>query len=355
MAQCISSLIIIDEISIGLDRVTLSNVINEISRLGTSNQIWLVDHSDIVLNAADKKIYFGPGSGIDGGKIVEHSPHPKPIYRELNGRKPTNFYTFTKLRKRNINIATLSVPMNRWTTITGESGCGKSTLIDDCIVPYLKKHFKQVLCEVIGQDRNQSITSKSTVATFLDLKKHLDKYGDDVHSKELCELESNLKSNRYVYPKLSMLMKLGLGYLTFDRKIQTLSTGELLSDPKCTVLMIEHNDYLLRCSDFILDFGKRRQSEVTHIPLKNQEEWLKGVTHSIEASAVCPSHITFEECGITKISSDTDRAFDKYESQFKGGLLKNLSSTAQWISLTRIIFVNVVKGRVRLLILISIC
>ena len=33
---------------------------------------------------------------------------------------------------------------------------------------------------MVGQDRNQSITSRSTVATFLDIKKKLTKYSEEI-------------------------------------------------------------------------------------------------------------------------------------------------------------------------------
>ena len=79
MATSENTVIIIDEISVGLDHQTLLKILEQIKQLGYKNQIWLIDHSDTVLDTTDEQLFFGPGSGKYGGKIVEESPRPKPI------------------------------------------------------------------------------------------------------------------------------------------------------------------------------------------------------------------------------------------------------------------------------------
>lgn len=374
MAQCINSLIIIDEVSIGLDTNSLINVLEKIKKLGVTNQIWLIDHSDIVLNATDSNIFFGPGSGKNGGKIVSKSPRPKPEYRTINKNKPREFYTFKNMKKRILNIPEINIPKNRITTITGESGCGKSTLVNDCMIPYLKKMYTNIDCEIIGQDRNQSITSKSTIATFLDLKKTLNKYDDSILEMSLIDAKTFISKNTDLLKKLNMLIDLGLGYLTFNRKIQTLSTGEfqcvhliskltqnknnemilffdepskglsqnilnlliktmntILKDPLKTIIIIEHNSYILKCSDYIIDFGKRTSSIVNNLPLYLGSIWNQKINYS-NYNVKIHSHLnTHLLKGIKLIDTDVDHIFTNYENHFKGGLLKNLSSTAQWI------------------------
>ena len=81
MAASENTVIIIDEISVGLDHETLLKILEEIKQLGYKNQIWLIDHSDTVLDTTDEQLFFGPGSGKYGGKIVKESPRPKPILR----------------------------------------------------------------------------------------------------------------------------------------------------------------------------------------------------------------------------------------------------------------------------------
>lgn len=374
MAQCINSLIIIDEVSIGLDRNSLVNVLNEISILGTSNQVWLIDHSDIVLKSTDSHLYFGPKSGKDGGNIVEESPRPLPIYRDIINEQPDDYYIFRGMSKRNINIEELKIPKNRITTITGESGCGKSTLVNECMVPYFMKNYKSVKCEVIGQDRNQSITSRSTVATFLDIKKKLDKYGEDIFSMEISDLRNHIKKEKKILSKLDMLLELGLGYLSLDRKVQTLSTGEfqclhlvsklsenvndemllifdepskglsqnilnllmkmmetVLDDSKKTILIIEHNDYILKCSDYIIDFGKRTKEDVSLLNVISGTEWISKCFLNVVPPKLSSKLDVSKINGINVINNDVENVFEDYERKLKGGLLKKLSSTAQWI------------------------
>lgn len=374
MAQCQNALIIIDEISIGLDHDTLVSVLEKISALGNSNQIWLIDHSDVVLEASEKLIFFGPGSGKAGGNIVETSPRPLPVYRTPNTAEATAFYSFKNLKKRIIDIEELTIPKNRLTTITGESGCGKSTLVNDCIIPYFQKNYKNAVCVMIGQDRNQSITSKSTIASFLNLVKRLQKYGEDILDLNLGDAFEIVKKDKYIKPKVDMLIQLGLGYLSFNRKVQTLSTGEfqclhlvsklaehlddemmlvfdepskglsqnilnklmgvlsqILEDKAKTILIIEHNDYFLSCSDFVIDFGKRMENTVRNLNVIPQNEWKHHLTPE-KTVLKLSSKINFKDhTGISHITTNVDETFAMYENKFKGGVLKQFSSTAQWI------------------------
>ncbi|ELV7518905.1 hypothetical protein QMU85_003982, partial [Photobacterium damselae] len=120
----------IDEISIGLDKKTLNNIILKLDKLGENNNIWLIDHSDQVLNSSEHTIFFGPGSGPDGGKIVKESPRPRPIYYPINKERIDDHFYFSELRFRNIDLKKLSLPKNRIVGVTGASGCGKSTLVN---------------------------------------------------------------------------------------------------------------------------------------------------------------------------------------------------------------------------------
>lgn len=74
---------------------------------------------------------------------------------------------------------------------------------------------------MVGQDRNQSITSRSTVATFLDIKKKLTKYSeeiDDIFERSIEDIIDELPNEDIAYKRLSLLIKLGLGYLTLEQK-----------------------------------------------------------------------------------------------------------------------------------------
>lgn len=377
MAASENTVIIIDEISVGLDHETLLKILEQIKQLGYKNQIWLIDHSDTVLDATDEQLFFGPGSGKYGGKIVEESPRPKPIIWERNQAMPTEYYQFQDLYCRNIQIDEIQIPKNRLVTFTGESGCGKSTLVNECITKDFMKRYPKDKLVMVGQDRNQSITSRSTVATFLDIKKKLTKYSDeidDIFLRSIEDIIDELPKEDIAHKRLSLLIKLGLGYLTLERKTQTLSTGEfqcvhlvselftnaknphtlfifdepskglsqnilnqfidsvrvILENESVSIMMIEHNAYMLESSDFIIDFGKRQLAPVQHLDVVSHEEYYRQKNRE----EVAPLHISStlkQRNGIHYLEENHLVYFKNAENIYKGGILKSLSPMARLI------------------------
>ncbi len=378
MAVSVNTVIIIDEISVGLDHQTLLKILEEIKQLGYKNQIWLIDHSDTVLDTADEQLFFGPGSGKYGGKIVEESPRPKPVFRERNQSMPTEYYQFHDLYCRNIQMAEIQIPKNRVVTFTGESGCGKSTLVNECISKDFLKRYPKDKLVMVGQDRNQSITSRSTVATFLDIKKKLTKYSDeidDIFQRSIEDIIVELPNEDIAHKRLSLLIKLGLGYLTLERKTQTLSTGEfqcvhlvselfsnsrnphtlfifdepskglsqnilnqfidsvrvILQDESVSIMMIEHNAYMLESSDFIVDFGKRQLEPVGHLDVVCHDDYYRLKNREDIAAPLTISSSLKQQNGITYLKENHIDYFKKAENVYKGGILKSLSSMARLI------------------------
>ncbi|WP_342542574.1 ATP-binding cassette domain-containing protein [Paenisporosarcina sp. FSL H8-0542] len=377
MAASENTVIIIDEISVGLDHETLLKILEQIKQLGYKNQIWLIDHSDTVLDATDEQLFFGPGSGKYGGKIVEESPRPKPIIWKRNQAMPTEYYQFQDLYCRNIQIDEIQIPKNRLVTFTGESGCGKSTLVNECITKDFMKRYPKDKLVMVGQDRNQSITSRSTVATFLDIKKKLTKYSDeidDIFLRSIEDIIDELPKEDIAHKRLSLLIKLGLGYLTLERKTQTLSTGEfqcvhlvselftnaknphtlfifdepskglsqnilnqfidsvrvILENESVSIMMIEHNAYMLESSDFIVDFGKRKLAPVQHLDVVSHEEYYRQKN----SEEVAPLHISStlkQRNGIHYLEENHLVYFKNAENIYKGGILKSLSPMARLI------------------------
>lgn len=378
MATSENTVIIVDEISVGLDHNTLLKILEQIQQLGTKNQIWLIDHSDTVLDTADQFIFFGPGSGKYGGKIVEESPRPQPIFWERNQVMPTTFYQFRDLHCRNIQMDEIEIPQNRLVTFTGESGCGKSTLVNECIAKDFVKRYPKDKLVMVGQDRNQSITSRSTVATFLDIKRKLTKYSediDDIFQRSIEDIIDELPNEDIAHKRLSLLIKLGLGYLTLERKTQSLSTGEfqcvhlvselfansrnphtlfifdepskglsqnilnqfidsirdILQDESISIIMIEHNAYMLESSDFIVDFGKRQQEPVTHLEVVSHEDYFDQDNHSTDTAPLQIASTLESRNGIQYLEDHPISYFKNAENIYKGGILKSLSSMARLI------------------------
>ncbi|MCM3033052.1 ATP-binding cassette domain-containing protein [Niallia sp. MER 6] len=378
MSASSNTVIIIDEISVGLDHDTLLKILEQVQQLGCKNQIWLIDHSDSVLNAADKQLFFGPGSGKYGGKLVKESPRPQAILWERNEEAPTEFYPFYDLYCRNIQMAEIEIPKNRLVTFTGESGCGKSTLVNECIArDFLKRYPKDKLV-MVGQDRNQSITSRSTIATFLDIKRKLSKYSseiEDVFQRSIEDIVEELPKEDIVHKRLSLLIKLGLGYLTLERKTQTLSTGEfqcvhlvselfantrnphtlfifdepskglsqnilnqfidsvriILEDQTVSIIMIEHNAYMLESSDFIVDFGKRQSEPVQHLDVVSHGEYFSQKNTEKNDESIHISSQLDSVKGINYLTENHISYFKQAENVYKGGILKSLSSMARLI------------------------
>ncbi|PEQ84645.1 excinuclease ABC subunit A [Bacillus sp. AFS006103] len=378
MATSENTVIIIDEISVGLDHQTLLKILEQIKQLGYNNQIWFIDHSDTVLDTTDEQVFFGPGSGKYGGEIVEESPRPKPIIWERNQTVPADYYHFQDLYFRNIQLAEIQIPKNRLVTVTGESGCGKSTLVNECIAKDFQKRYPKDKLVMVGQDRNQSITSRSTVATFLDIKRKITKYSediDDLFERSIEDIIDELPNQDIAHKRLSLLIKLGLGYLTLERKTQTLSTGEfqcvhlvselfansrnphtlfifdepskglsqnilnqfidsargILNDESVSLMMIEHNPYMLESSDFIVDFGKRKIEPVIHLEVVSHNEYFQLKN---KEDIALPSHITSTlkaQNGITYLKENHIAYFKNAENVYKGGILKSLSSMARLI------------------------
>ncbi|TDL88755.1 excinuclease ABC subunit UvrA [Vibrio vulnificus] len=378
MATSENTVIIIDEISVGLDHQTLLKILEQIKQLGYKNQIWLIDHSDTVLDSTDDQLFFGPGSGKYGGKIVEESPRPKPISWKRNEAAPTEYYQFQDLYCRNIQMEEIQIPKNRLVTFTGESGCGKSTLVNECISKDFQKRYPKDKLVMVGQDRNKSITSRSTVATFLDIKKKLTKYSDeidDIFQRSIEDIIEELPSEDIAHKRLSLLIKLGLGYLTLERKTQTLSTGEfqcvhlvselfaktrnphtlfifdepskglsqnilnqfidsvrvILEDESVSIIMIEHNAYMLESSDYIVDFGKRQLTPVQHLDVVSHDDYY---SHKDSEERVEPLHISStlrSKTGINYLQENHLNYFKNAENVYKGGILKSLSPIARVI------------------------
>ncbi|MFD6510914.1 ATP-binding cassette domain-containing protein [Bacillus sp. NPDC060175] len=378
MAVSENAVIIIDEISVGLDHVTLLQILEEIEKLGCNNQIWLIDHSDTVLNTTDEQLFFGPGSGKYGGKIVKESPRPKPILSERNNEMPTEYYTFHELYCRNIQMTEFQIPKNRLVTVTGESGCGKSTLVNECLATDFLKRYPKDKLVMVGQDRNQSITSRSTVATFLDIKKKLTKYSeevDDIFGRSIEDIIDEIPNEDIAYKRLNLLIKLGLGYLTLERKTQTLSTGEfqcvhlvselfaktrnphtlfifdepskglsqnilnqfidsvrgILQDESVSIIMIEHNSYMLESSDYIIDFGKRQLESIEHLDVVSHEDYYHQKSSVNNAEQIHISSTLNQQNGINYLEENHIDYFKNAENIYKGGILKSLSSMARLI------------------------
>ncbi len=156
-SSLVGSLYILDEPSIGLhprDTDRLIKVLRRLQKIG--NTVFVVEHDEEIIRAADEIIDIGPFAGQHGGKVVFQGNHTelekKPeslTTKYLTGiekievptqrRKWTNSIEIVGARENNLKNLRIKFPLNTLTVVTGVSGSGKSSLVSKILYPALTK------------------------------------------------------------------------------------------------------------------------------------------------------------------------------------------------------------------------
>lgn len=205
--QTTGVLYILDEPSIGLHPDNVSGLLNVFRELvNQGNSLVVVDHNIDIIKAADWIIEIGPGSGEQGGQILnqgtpaEIAQDPtskigpylngtaKLLARPITAESAPDQIKFRVAGYYNLKNVSGQLPVNRLTAITGFSGAGKTSLILDSLVPAIKaqakglgvpKQVKQLttpLSEVVSVDAAPiGKTMRSTVATYTSIMDNLRK------------------------------------------------------------------------------------------------------------------------------------------------------------------------------------
>ncbi len=145
-------LYVLDEPTIGLhqrDNHQLLAALAQLRDLG--NSLLIVEHDRETLNRADHILDFGPGAGIEGGRIVA-AGNPRKL--KTNNGSITAHYLAGDLqievpdmrrnpgrgslsvvgaRHNNLKNVDVSFPLGTLTCVTGVSGSGKSSLVNDVL------------------------------------------------------------------------------------------------------------------------------------------------------------------------------------------------------------------------------
>jgi excinuclease ABC subunit A len=156
----IGCMYVMDEPSIGLhprDHHRLLEIIQELKERG--NTIILVEHDEDTIMSADFVVDLGPRAGKLGGDIMaqgtpqELMANPQSMTGQYLSRKkridmPTqrrkgngHFLKITGATGNNLQNVNFTIPLGKFSCITGVSGSGKSTLIIDTLYKILAKHF----------------------------------------------------------------------------------------------------------------------------------------------------------------------------------------------------------------------
>ena len=153
-------LYILDEPSIGLHQRDNGRLLATLGRLrDLGNTVVVVEHDQETIEEADYVVDFGPGAGVNGGRIV-FAGTPTQLRRSnksitgryLSGKEAIE--TPTRRRKgsgdrlrlegaeaNNLQKVDVEFPLETMVAVTGVSGAGKSTLVNAVLVPALKRHF----------------------------------------------------------------------------------------------------------------------------------------------------------------------------------------------------------------------
>ncbi|HEX7386441.1 MAG TPA: excinuclease ABC subunit UvrA [Castellaniella sp.] len=148
---------VLDEPSIGLhqrDNHRLIETLQQLRDLG--NSVIVVEHDEDMIRAADHVLDMGPGAGEQGGAIVsqgtpaEIAADPESLTGQylagtrriaIPQRRPIEedqrWLRVLGASGHNLQHVDLSLPVGRFTCVTGVSGSGKSTLINDTLVAAL--------------------------------------------------------------------------------------------------------------------------------------------------------------------------------------------------------------------------
>ena len=164
LATCIGSnltgsLYVLDEPSIGLhshDTKRLIKILKKLNNLG--NTVIVVEHDEEIIKSADYIFDIGPNAGSFGGNLVAHGKFKdllksntltaKYLNKELNisipfkKRNSKNFIKIEGIRENNLKNISVTIPLNKFVTVTGVSGSGKSTLINKILYPAILNNLK---------------------------------------------------------------------------------------------------------------------------------------------------------------------------------------------------------------------
>lgn len=156
-SSLVGSLYILDEPSIGLHSRDTQRLIHVLRKLQkTGNTVFVVEHDEEIIRAADQIIDIGPLAGQHGGEVVFQGTHEelqqKPeslTTKYLTGiekievpaqrRKWNNYIEITGARENNLKNIDVRFPLNTLTVVTGVSGSGKSSLVSKILFPALTK------------------------------------------------------------------------------------------------------------------------------------------------------------------------------------------------------------------------
>ena len=279
---------VIDEISSGLHVSDFQKVRKCLLDLNSKSiGLILVEHNPFFIKMAGKVLSLGPGSGHDGGELVDYKFPEQDYASYLSGRRNFNENEIEteRVSLNNVSNVSISFPSDSLVAVCGKSGSGKSSFFNG--LSEIDKRFTLVSQDLIKAGSRSSVSSY-IVATNLIAKefsrstgedeewfipaqgkkgacsgcdgygviripRNFDEYAlvqcdvcrgglfndeaaefvhgnfsvRDVYSKSISSLVDAGFESEALKSRIDILMGLGLGHLSLSRRTNTLSGGEL--------------------------------------------------------------------------------------------------------------------------------
>lgn len=164
MGKIKNLLIILDEPTGSLDLKETDAIIEIIKELRINNTVIIIDQNDKLRKIADRAFYLGPKSGIHGGEFIEEAEYLRQKEKSYFPVRKENYdFWEIPLQSEYVNYSgNLIIYKNCLNGISGSSGIGKSTILRD-ILPYQLDNYKYISQKPIKANRMSTVATYSDV------------------------------------------------------------------------------------------------------------------------------------------------------------------------------------------------
>jgi excinuclease ABC subunit A len=149
------TLVVVDEPSAGLSPAEIPHVIEALRKIQRlRNSVIAVEHSPLVVAAADHAIELGPAAGPAGGHVIFQGPPSEqdPVTHRVSERPSKNSSSkistagsihLGQIQQRHLQLLEIEFPIAAMTVVHGPSGSGKTTLLTQVLFPLFQKRLGQ--------------------------------------------------------------------------------------------------------------------------------------------------------------------------------------------------------------------